>query len=1371
MQSEMEAVTSSPSKFAKHVYTRDFLMSFADLEDCKKQLEGLDLVVLRDACTDLVTGGVAVPAVSSRGLIRQDRESNGVLDGSQDVPEWRRPLSNSGGVLLQQGHRRNELSGNFSSRLSSMRGENANLRNSFEKTGWPGSGSYTGQGRWDHRSGLGDRERERNRPYHDRDYPESDANGRLRGTGLNSFRQGLVQHEHDGLLGSGNVIRSSSAGGLIPTHTRATDRYHGPGRMGRSNEQYSPRAMKTSTFPHQDKDSVNEETFGPEECTSEEKSEQERQRRESFQRMRKEQQRLLQEKHKIQIQEHEEPYQLDLNATSKRKEDENIVWDGQNSEALLPSSPRMPHSVCSKDSSSKLFCANAVTTGTSLLTPSRPLVPPGFSKPAFQKQASLNGEKKEDIADMDKKLNMEDDSGGFEKTDNSTFADTALSEASVRKESSESILDKLFGKAGATSEKRDTLPRGILLEESQVLSGEHDTWSQISPKASKFAQWFHTEGGDDKYRDSSAVGGSSYFLSTSENRVASESLSRNSSTNSIPKLSKAESQALLPKSHQNILSLSKIDNQSTISNSSTGQSSLLQSENHIMAYPESSGSSIVLPLLPKGESGSDSCSSTSSSQSILSLICKNENRAAASTLSASMPLGNSVGILEENNIGNFTSLLPLKGQGQVLPMPAGPSLEDVEKIFTDIATTTAEEKIEHASIDHDFVTLDKNFDLVYSDEGISCLLKPKAASEESFQHVSEDLFRRPFSKPKVLPKIPPVFLTCEDLEQSMLAEASYIPEKRMATADNNFCSGKEVQDLESQIDNDASQHLLILLQKGNARTSPLDLPEERKPCNDSVEEGIILDGTSSSQSVDQVAEVIGEVKDDQNTEMQTLETLFGKAFMRQLQSMEAPVSGKTLPYYPVCSDTEDGFQSLVKNISYSRQLSAGSDDSVKGFNDAKACLGTTRKIGTIGFSDSSNTELCKGVRPSESGQSHLSGTGNIDEDMNTVHSTLNGLWDNFTSQFHLGTGGNSDVSLLMGSGPTASGSDILDVLEKENSDSSSSLQKQIIDSTVSPEDAIMDSGVAFDRLSNFNESRDQATNFIFDSRGKIGLPKSNITKATLVNDYKKNIQERGEGPVNESGGIGGVYSKLGQASSKNVMARTGSDTEKMIVNCFPKEHTLSSKNIVDTSVAGSQVLNCLADEGRAGRLNKATEFELLQASGVDGFQYHSDGGRDFPEIFGMDGDIRAFHSRSPYITSAESSIEGHYPHSMSGVPTRNRTQTSLSFPELQHSILLSQQQHPRAPSKSQPVFPGIHFRPPLFSAPQHTSGLQDVLPDLQRDDILQNGLHPHLRLQSMPFSSGTQNEPRRFPPGCPPNFVPGRSFSGEIPSGQLQYPS
>ncbi|XP_028247801.1 uncharacterized protein LOC114425193 isoform X1 [Glycine soja] len=192
----------------------------------------------------------------------------------------------------------------------------------------------------------------------------------------NQSRRSWQGPEHDGLLGSGSFPRPSGyTPGLAALKFRANDNY----QLNRSNEPYHPpRPYKAPHSRRETNDSLNDETFGSLECTSEDRAEEERKRRASFELMRKEQHKAFQEKHKLNPDKNND----DFDITSLADDDEKRVVNRSNEYV----EPNVTLSVLSNDEKSSSLSQ----------TPSaaRPLVPPGFASAKLERnlatKTSLN---------------------------------------------------------------------------------------------------------------------------------------------------------------------------------------------------------------------------------------------------------------------------------------------------------------------------------------------------------------------------------------------------------------------------------------------------------------------------------------------------------------------------------------------------------------------------------------------------------------------------------------------------------------------------------------------------------------------------------------------------------------------------------------------------------------------------------------------------------------------------------------------------------------------------------------------------------------------------------------------------------------------
>ncbi|TKY65401.1 hypothetical protein E2542_SST08259 [Spatholobus suberectus] len=222
-------------------------------------------------------------------------------------------------------------------------------------------------GKWETRSsGRSDRDSDSQSEW------DSDSGKRFG----NQSRRSWQGPEHDGLLGSGSFPRPSGyAPGLSAPKFRANDNY----QLNRSNEPYHPpRPYKAPHSRRETNDSYNDETFGSLEYTSEDRAEEERKRRASFELMRKEQQKAFQEKHKLNLDKDKD----DFDITSLIDDNEKRLVNRSN-ESVEP--PGTIAALSNDEKSSSLSQTSSAA---------RPLVPPGFASTKLERnlatKASFN---------------------------------------------------------------------------------------------------------------------------------------------------------------------------------------------------------------------------------------------------------------------------------------------------------------------------------------------------------------------------------------------------------------------------------------------------------------------------------------------------------------------------------------------------------------------------------------------------------------------------------------------------------------------------------------------------------------------------------------------------------------------------------------------------------------------------------------------------------------------------------------------------------------------------------------------------------------------------------------------------------------------
>ncbi|KAH1044788.1 hypothetical protein AAZX31_09G234100 [Glycine max] len=290
----------------------------------------------------------------------------------------------------------------------------------------------------------------------------------------NQSRRSWQGPEHDGLLGSGSFPRPSGyTPGLAALKFRANDNY----QLNRSNEPYHPpRPYKAPHSRRETNDSLNDETFGSLECTSEDRAEEERKRRASFELMRKEQHKAFQEKHKLNPDKNND----DFDITSLADDDEKRVVNRSNEYV----EPNVTLSVLSNDEKSSSLSQ----------TPSaaRPLVPPGFASAKLERnlatKTSLNTHSTEvgQPAPGDTGVVLEaSDDNEFINLNAEVKGKEAVGAFSP--DNSNSILYKLFGNASTLDRDKST----SIVEQPDQKADE--TWSPHAFQSSKFAHWFVEE--------------------------------------------------------------------------------------------------------------------------------------------------------------------------------------------------------------------------------------------------------------------------------------------------------------------------------------------------------------------------------------------------------------------------------------------------------------------------------------------------------------------------------------------------------------------------------------------------------------------------------------------------------------------------------------------------------------------------------------------------------------------------------------------------------------------------------------------------------------------------------------------------------------
>ncbi|XP_057780476.1 uncharacterized protein LOC130999023 [Salvia miltiorrhiza] len=294
-------------------YSREFLLSISTSDICKKLPSGFD-----------------------ESLSSEMEEALLKLPDRTRIP----------GSLPYQGFRRNEYSSS-----PPTRGDTSTYSR----------GIY---GKWDSRSSA-----RSDRDSDSQSDKDSDSGKRFG----NQSRRPWQTPEHDGLLGSGSFPRPSGySAGISAAKVRPNEQ----NQLSRSSEPYHPpRPYKAVPHSRKDTDAFNDETFGSIESTNEDRAEQERRRRASFEMMRKEQHKALQEK-QINSGKSKVGDVLSLCEGLVDSKEEKGLFVRNNELEVSAVTPAL-----SNDSEKSSLSSQAPA--------SRPLVPPGFKTNPLEKSAGL----------------------------------------------------------------------------------------------------------------------------------------------------------------------------------------------------------------------------------------------------------------------------------------------------------------------------------------------------------------------------------------------------------------------------------------------------------------------------------------------------------------------------------------------------------------------------------------------------------------------------------------------------------------------------------------------------------------------------------------------------------------------------------------------------------------------------------------------------------------------------------------------------------------------------------------------------------------------------------------------------------------------
>ncbi|KAL3677338.1 hypothetical protein R1sor_027286 [Riccia sorocarpa] len=939
-------------KTLEYIYSRELLLSYADLETCKKLPENIDPLVLRSAVTaENVEGAIAIPAGSARGLVRRDRDSEIYSKSPQDVPEWRKDSwrAGPGGSSLQPGPRRkpfdeeppgNAFSTSYPPRPAANWGDNVHLRNSYDRSG--PTLQTQGSGRWDHRIGLSDRDREKGRPIPNWDGDEPvpipivvPDGPRSFGGGSPVVRPGWMPAERDGLLGSGGGLHGSlhrtyTGNFTTPSAIRGgpPERHNSMGRINtRTIDAYQPsRSIKVApTFTRrEDTDFVNEETFGgAEEISNEERAEQERRRRESFELMRKDHQRRLQEQQKLIYQKQEELLS-NPEAVAIRKHDENTLWDDRfSTDVSSPMTPEKQSATDMKDGpAAPAGGVSSSAVGTSI---SRPAIPPGFAKVVHQmqtvpkvpttKETPVEGDGSQDTL----KQNSNDSAviqkatvvgDGTVKLDEKFMADSVVRQVAAHGSESVTITRAESMKmTSSSSESKETgTPRSALSDSNEErVEGWNLKMDDIADNKPRIS-------GED-VKENIFVGVDDY--NKTQESLLDKLLGRTKSGQVAVKDGLHPSNTLVDESH----GLRREEPWTEVDSKVSKFAQFFSQEENQQSREMTAPSSDILSLFPKG-----------------------------GALKTTQSLSKEQAVSESPR--RTTSVNVSRNRGRVLPMPTGPSLADIEKGLTANAGTASdhEQNVTKESFLLSALSL-KNLEVDDKGDQLTGIFgEHSPVGKFKFQPTSA-------AQGSSSSKSSPVFLTCEDIEQSILAEAGTNPEK-VKSRNRPFPheTNRKGEQGGQAADSLASRHLLSLLQKG-AREDDERKHSRRRSLsrNESFAESEIGDG--GGWSLGSNGQETGGPNKLLPGENPTLEALFGKAFMSELRSTEAPVSVKTFAgdYY------DNGDRTQASSGAYlSRQSSGRINNSVSNSTASKPWAGPIGPLPKMGWPEKLTVDSPRG---------------------------------------------------------------------------------------------------------------------------------------------------------------------------------------------------------------------------------------------------------------------------------------------------------------------------------------------------------------------------------------------------------------------------
>ncbi|KAK9279611.1 hypothetical protein L1049_013290 [Liquidambar formosana] len=583
----------------------------------------------------------------------------------------------------------------------------------------------------------------------------------------NQSRRSWQNPEHDGLLGSGSFARPSGyvAGASAPK-LRANDHY----QLSKSNEPYHP-PRPYKAVPHTRRDTndlYNDETFGSDESTSQDRAEEERKRRDSFELLRKEQHKAFQEKQNQNPDKHKLDCISGITALLEESKDEKRLLnrnDESDESVIIPASHN--------DSGKSLLPSQTPA--------SRPLVPPGFTSTILERNFGTKS-----------LINSHPAEAGNPELEDSLLHAKA---------------NPLLNGTSDNQEEKQSAQQMGLSEQQLESMGIH------VPIVNKIESTVNL---------SSASEGSNKKIGMDKQPYETSNFSEAGDALTNGEIVELDAEKVI---RQNIGTLSNQDHSTSILEKLFCSASSVNT-NGSSSFIEHHDSKVDDTWSP----------STVQSSKFAHWFLEDEKKP-----------------VDELSSGRPNDLLSLIVGGE----KGGSQFSDVK----------ATEQIPP--------------DIPFQSFGFTNRHATSSLTSASVE-ITEQLFSG--NKTEAVPAV----LTCEDLEQSILSEISENSSTLQPPVQGwNVLEAKTDQP-KTDIDNRASQHLLSLLQKGTDLKDMAPSPTLDIGSSDKIHVFEVSSiGTALNNSREAQSEKVNELG-----KTLTLETLFGTAFMKELQSFEAPVSSQ-----------------------------------------------------------------------------------------------------------------------------------------------------------------------------------------------------------------------------------------------------------------------------------------------------------------------------------------------------------------------------------------------------------------------------------------------------------------------------------------------